>query len=119
MGRSVPLVSPATELPYEGFLHLIEAIRRDPAITAPSSLREVFDAVADDLAYVSRRELHRPPDQRRRYTLREASLAAAVLLRRLTRSERALPGVASITLERVSVIIEQDLGRAGSDATFQ
>ena len=42
------VVSPATELPYEGFFHLVEALRLDPAISAPKALREVFDAVADD-----------------------------------------------------------------------
>src|SRR5512146_2358032 len=40
-------VSPETELPYEGFFHLVQALRLDPAIKAPENLREVFDSVAD------------------------------------------------------------------------
>jgi len=118
MARSVPLVSPATELPYEGFFHLLEAIRREPAITAPPGLEKVLDAVADDLAYVSRRELHRPPEQRKRYTLREASLGAALLLRRLTGSDRPLPGAAAPSLDGARGIIDQELRRDGGDASF-
>lgn len=119
LASSMPPVSPATELPYEGFFHLIEAIRRDPAIAAPPSLCEVFDAVADDLAYFSRRELHRPPDRRKRYTLREASLCAAVLLRRLARTDRALPGAAPTALDIARSVIEQELRCGGGDAKFQ
>ena len=70
-------VSPATELPYEGFLHLIEAVRLDPELRASEHLRDVLDGVADDLAYVSRREIHRPPDARRRYSHGLACVAAA------------------------------------------
>lgn len=111
-------ISPATELPYEGFFHLIQAVRLHPAIKAPESLREVFDAVADDLAFVSRRELHRAPDKRRRYSHRVACLSAAVLLRRLTSNDRELPGVASPELEGAMEIIDEELGRSGGDATF-
>jgi hypothetical protein len=113
------VVSPASELPYEGFFHLVEAVRRDRAVRAPPSLREVFDAVADELAYVSRRETHRPPEQRRVYSLRQASLAAAVLLRRLTGTARELPGVASPAAEAASAVIDQELARSGGDAAFQ
>lgn len=112
------LISPATELPYEGFFHLIEAVRLDPAIKAPGNLREIFDSVADDLAFFSRRELHRPPDQRRRHTLQDASLSAAVMLRRLTACDRKLPGVASLNLDIAREIIDKELDRSGSDAMF-
>lgn len=111
-------VSPATTLPYEGFFHLIEAIRREPSIVAPRDLREVFDAVADDMAYVSRRELHAAPDERRRYTLRLASVSAAVMLRRMTGSDRELPGLVSSTLDVAKEIIDAELGRTGGDAKF-
>lgn len=111
-------VSPATELPYEGFFHLIEAVRLDPAIKAPENLRMIFDAVADDLAFFSRRELHRPPDKRRQHTLQAASLSAAVLLRRLTNCDRELPGVASPRLEMAAETIEKELDRSGGDAAF-
>lgn len=111
-------VSPITLLPYEGFFHLINALRLDQSIRAPESLRDIFDSVADDLAYVSRRELEPGPNNRRRYTLREASLCAAVMLRRLTGSDRELPGVAAPSLERAMEIIEVELGQSGGDATF-
>lgn len=118
IGMNVLLISPATELPYEGFFHLIEAVRLDPAIKAPENLREVFDAVADDLAYFSRRELHRPPDKSKRHTLMGASLSAAVMLRRLTKSDRKLPGVLSSRLDGAIEIINEELVRSGGDATF-
>lgn len=111
-------ISPATDLPYEGFFHLIQALRIDPSIKTPENLRQVCDAVADDLAYVSRRELHTPPGKRKRYTLRLASVAAAILLRRLTESSRDLPGVMSPTLETAAEIIEAELSRTGGDAAF-
>ena len=79
------IVSPMTMLPYEGFFHLIQAFRIEPSLTAPvASLRSLADDVADDMAYVSRRELHFPPEQRKRHAHRTASLGAAMLLRRLT-----------------------------------
>jgi hypothetical protein len=99
-------------------IHLVEAVRLDPAIKASENLREVFDSVADDLASFSRRELHRPPDQRRRHTLQDASLSAAVLLRRLTGCDRKLPGVGSLNLEIAREIIDGELARTGSDARF-
>lgn len=111
-------ISPVTELPYEGFFHLIQAVRLDPTIKAPENLRSVFDAVADDLAYVSRREFHRPPDKRRHYTLRAASLSAALLLRQLTGSDQELPGVMLPTIEVSKEIIDTELGRSGGDATL-
>jgi hypothetical protein len=103
-------VSPATELPYEGIRHLIAAHSLDPALRAPERLHEVLDGVADDLAYVSRREIHRPPDARRRYSHGVACVAAALLLRRLTGSERDLPRVAPSTVERAREIVEAELG---------
>jgi hypothetical protein len=112
------LVSPASALPYEGFFHLIESLRLDPRITAPEELRAVFDDVADDLAFFSRRELHQPPEQRGRYTARAASLGAAVLLRRMARSGRELPGVASPSLAHATQIIDAELGQRGGDAAF-
>ena len=118
VGTGGLLISPITHLPYEGFFHLLQALRLDPSIKSPAKLREVFDSVADDLAYVSRRELEPGPDRRRRYTLREASVSAAVLLRRLTGSDRDLPGVASPRLERAMEIIDAELGLTGGDAAF-
>jgi hypothetical protein len=117
-GGSGLIISPATELPYEGFFHLLEAIRMNPDIQAPESLGEVFDAVADDLAYVSRREIHRPPDKARRYSHKLACLSAAVLLRRLTGTNRTLPGVGSTTLDCTMEIIEGELEQRGGDAIF-
>ncbi len=111
-------VSPATVLPYEGFFHLLHALRLDRSIKAPVNLRELFDAVADDLAYASRRELHGSTDKPRRYSVRAASVAAAVLLRRLTGSDRELPGVAAPTLEIATEIIDTELGRTDGDAAF-
>jgi len=111
-------ISPASQLPYEGFLHLLQALRLDPSIKAPTNLRNVFDSIADDLAYVSRRELEPGPHKRRRYTLREASLSAAVLLRRLTESDRELPGVASPSLQKAMEIIDEELGQSSVDATY-
>jgi hypothetical protein len=106
-------VSPATELPYEGLGHLIAAVSLDPALRAPERLHDVLDGVADDLAYVSRREIHRPPDARRRYSHGLACVAAALLLRRLTGSGRDLPRVAQSTVERAREVIAEELsGRA-------
>lgn len=102
-------VSPQTELPYEGFLHLVAAARHEPDLRAPSPLRDVLDSVADDLAYVSRREIHRPPDARRRYSHGLASVAAALLLRRLTGTERELPRVAPATVERAQQVVADEL----------
>jgi hypothetical protein len=111
-------ISPATRLIYEGFFHLLEALRLDPSIKVPGELRELADGVADDLAYVSRREMHMPPDKRKRYSLRQASVAAAVLIRRLTESSRELPRVMATTVEDATEIIDTELGRTGGDATF-
>lgn len=110
-------ISPGTPLPYEEFYHLLEAVRLNPAITAPDSLREVFDAVADDLAYVSRREL-RGSLTLRRYSHRTACLAAALLLRRMTGTDRALPGVLLSTPNVYTQIIEKELSQSGGDALF-
>jgi hypothetical protein len=112
------LVSPATDLPYEGFFHLIEAVRLDPELRAPAALRGVFDAVADDLAYASRREVHRPPDRMRRYSHRVACVSAALLIRRFTSNDRELPGVQSPTLQLTRDVIDAELQRTGGDATF-
>jgi len=111
-------VSPATELPYEGLFHLIEAVRADPATKIPGPLREVADAVADDLAYASRSEVRRSPDELRRYSHPMACLAAAVLLRRLTGSSRELPRAGPARLAVAAEILETELGGTGGDATF-
>ncbi|MDW8214031.1 MAG: hypothetical protein RMJ55_10770 [Roseiflexaceae bacterium] len=111
-------ISPGTRMPYEGFSHLLEAVRLNPAITAPDSLREVFDAVADDLAYVSRRELRGSFDGPLRYSHRTACLAAALLLRRMTGTDRALPGVLLSTPNVYTQIIEKELSQSGGDALF-
>ena len=55
-------ISPSSSMPNAGFIHLIESLRLEPNITAPAELRDVIDGVADDLAFFSRRELHRSPD---------------------------------------------------------
>jgi len=102
-------VSPGTELPYAGFEHLVEAFRLDPGLRAPESVHDVLDSVADDLAYVSRREIHRPPDARRRHSHSLACVAAALLLRRLTGSERELPRVSPSTVERAREILVEEL----------
>jgi len=111
-------VSPITLLPYEGFFHLLQALRLDPSLTAPANLREVFDSIAEDLAYISRRELELPPDQSKRYSLRIASVAAALLLRRLTRNTSELPGVMAATVTLAREIIDAELSRTGGDAAF-
>jgi hypothetical protein len=118
LGTGALRVSPITLLPYEGFFHLLQALRMDPSITAPANLREVFDSVADDLSYVSRRELELPPDQHKRYSLRMASVAAALLLRRFTGSTRELPGVMPTTITLATEIIDAELSQAGGDAAF-
>ena len=86
-------ISPGTPLPYAGLDHLLEAFRADPALRAPESLWTVLDAVADDLAYVSRREIQRSPGSPRPRTHSLTCLMAAVLLRRLTGSSAELPRV--------------------------
>ncbi len=111
-------VSPQTQLPYEGFFHLLQARRLDPAIMAPKSLGQVFDSIADDLAFFSRREFQSSPDRRKKYSLRLASVSAALLLRQLTGSERELPGVAPATVEMAREIIETELSGRGGDAAF-
>jgi hypothetical protein len=111
-------VSPMTSLPFEGFFHMLQACRLDPAITVPADLREIADEVADDLAFVSRRELHWPPDRPRRYSHRLACVAAAVLLRDMTGSKGGLPGVMSPTLNAAREIIAAELGQTGGDALF-
>lgn len=103
-------ISPATELPYEGLEHLLEALRVEPALRAPEALRDVFDRVADDLAYVSRREIHRPPDARRTYSHGLAAVMAALLLRRLTGSDRELPRVSAPTLDAARGALAERLG---------
>ncbi len=110
-------VSPQTELLYEGFFHLLEAVRLDPAIKAPAHLRDVFDSVADNLVFISRCNFHRPPDRRKRHSLRDASLAAAVLLRRLTDSKHKLKAPAP-SLDYAEEIIEVELARSDGDAMF-
>jgi hypothetical protein len=111
-------VSPQTSLPYDGFFHLVEARRLDPSISAPATLRSVFDAIADDLAYFSRREFHASADRPKKYSLRIASVSAALLLRQLTGSDRELPGVAPITLETAREILQTELAGSGGDASF-
>jgi hypothetical protein len=111
------IVSPMTMLPYEGFFHLIQAFRLEPSLTAPASLRPLADDIADDMAYVSRREQQFPPEQRKRHSHRAACLGAATLLRRLTGSDRELPGVTGDPAV-VNAIIDQELAGAGGDAEF-
>jgi hypothetical protein len=111
-------VAPITLLPYEGFFHLLQALRMDPSIKAPTNLHVVFDSIADDLSYFSRRELELPPDQRKRYSLRMASVVAALLLRRLTGSTRELPQVMPATITLATEIIDAELSQAGGDAAF-
>lgn len=111
------IVSPMTMLPYEGFFHLIQAFRLEPSLTAPAGLRPLADDIADDMAYVSRRELHFPPERRKRHAHRTASLCAAMLLRRLTGSHRELPGVIGDPND-LNAIIDQELAGAGGDAEF-
>ena len=111
-------VSPGTELPYEGLFHLIEAVRADRAAEVPGPLREVADAVADDLAYASRREVRRPPDEPRRYSHSMACLAAAVLLRRLTGTSRELPRAHPALLAAADEILDTEIAGTGGDATF-
>ncbi len=50
-------VSPMSQLPFAGFDHLLAAFRADPQLRAPERFREVIDGIADDLAYMSRREI--------------------------------------------------------------
>jgi len=111
-------VSPATDLPYEGFFHLIESLRLDSSIQPTPDLCQVFDDIADNLAYVSRRELHRGIARRHRYTMREVTVSAAILLRRWTGSGRELPGVMKPLLDLGAEIIESELHRLGGDADF-
>jgi hypothetical protein len=111
-------VSPATELPYEGLFHLVEAVRADAATKVPGPLREIADAVADDLAYASRSEVRRPPDEPRQYSHPMACLAAAVLLRRLTGTSRGLPRADPARLTVAAEILETEIGGTGGDATF-
>ena len=75
-------------------------------------------AVADDLAYASRREVRRPPDELRRYSHPMACLAAAVLLRRLTGTSRELPRVHPVRLAAAAEILDPELRGTGGDATF-
>jgi len=111
-------VSPMTSLPIEGFFHLVQARRLDRTIMVPADLREVADEVADDLAFVSRRELHWPPDRPRRYSHRLACVAAALMLREMTGNASDLPGVASPTRDAARGIIATELGQTGGDAFF-
>ena len=69
------------------------------------------------MAYVSRRELHFPPEQRKRHTHRAASLGAATLLRRLTGSNRELPGVIGDPSYR-NAMVDEELAGTGGDAEF-
>ena len=84
----------------------------------PKDLREVADAVADDLSYASRREIRRPPDEPRRYSHPTACLAAAMLLRRLTGTGGELPGASPARLATVAEILESELAGDGGDAAF-
>jgi hypothetical protein len=111
-------VSTDTALYYEGFFHLLQTFRIDPSIRAPIKLIKVFDDIADNLAYISRRELHVQPANRKRYTLRLASVAAAILIRRLTGSKRELPGVMPTLIDYATEIINTELNRTGGDAVF-
>ena len=116
--RGYLATSPIPRLPYEGLFHLLQAIRLEPSIRAPLELRNVFDSVADDLAFVSRRDLERPPNAQARYTFREATLAAALLLRRLTGTQLGLAGVFDLSIQRASKIIDFELAHPGGDASF-
>jgi hypothetical protein len=104
-------VSPATELPQEGLAHLLQAVRLAPELRAPERLLEIFDGIADDLAYASRREIHRPPEARSRYSHRVTCVAAALLLRELTGTNRPLPGVDASTLQFASHALNEERGR--------
>ena len=111
-------VSPMSSLPFEGFFHLLQARRFDRTIMVPADLREIADEVADDLAFVSRRELHWPPNRPRRYTHRLACVAAALLLRDMTGNAGDPPGVLSPTRDAAREIIATELGQVGGDARF-
>jgi hypothetical protein len=111
------IVSPMTRLPYEGFFHLIQAFRLEHSLSAPASLSPLADDIADDMAYVSRLEVHSPPEQRKRHAHRTASLGAAMLLRRLTGSDRELPDVTGDPAD-MNAIIDEELAGTGGDAEF-
>jgi hypothetical protein len=82
------------------------------------NLHQVFDSVADDLAYFSRRELEPGLEDRKQYTLRAVSVSAAMLLRQLTGSDRELPGVMLPTIETSKEIIVTELSRSGGDVIY-
>jgi hypothetical protein len=102
-------VSPATPLVHAGFAHLINALRRDPAARVPTELIPTAEAIADDLAFASRRELHSAVVRNQRGDYAEICRANAVLLRRLCLSTRELPAIRSY--ERANELIAAELAR--------
>jgi hypothetical protein len=111
-------ISPNTALYYEGFFHLLQAFRMDPLIKAPSQIHEVLEDVINNLAYISRRELYAPPNSRKKYTFRIASVAAACLIQRLINSNKDLPGVMPTVLDQAANIIAIELTLTGGDSYF-
>jgi hypothetical protein len=117
-GTSDLNISPMTRLPIEGFYHLLEARRLDRTIMVPPDLRAIADEVADDLAFASRREIHRRPDRPGRYSHRLVCVAAALLLRDMTGTVDALPGVMEPTRTVAQEAIAVELAQTGGDASF-
>lgn len=112
-------VSPGTELPYEGLFHLITALRLDPAVKAPSHLHEVFDRIATDLTYVSRREIRRSPDRQLQYSHHMTCITAALLLKKMIgKTTDELPNVPHIRITLAQEILNKELQKSGGDAAF-
>ena len=94
-----------TRMPFAGLDHLLAAFRADPRLSAPADLHAVIDAVADDLAYTSRREIRTS----QRHSHGVTCIAAALLLRRLTGSDRELPGVMVARRRSAEEILAEEL----------
>jgi len=114
---STLMIGANTLLVYEGFYHLIEALRQDRKIQIPESTRHVADEILLDLQWYMKQESHGFASNKRD-SLKMTAVAGAVLLHRLTGHAGAPSFLLKTEVECADQMIEEELNGTGGDAVF-
>lgn len=103
-------------LVYEGFFHLLEAARQGFRI--PDVLAPVGVAVLADLESFLREDFKGFPLHGRKYSLRDVTSGAVVILRRLLPEAPPLSNELRVKVGRGEEVVDDELARRGGDAAF-